>query len=497
MNKVICDVCGTDYPETAAQCPICGCATAGGQTSAGNAALGDEENAGYTYVKGGRFSKSNVRKRLKANQVQESRFVEPEPEDIDDEDDEDDEELEQEEGSSNRGLVIVVVLLLLAIIAVSIYIAVSIFGVGSGDEENSNKNPVSYSTSPTMSSVAPTSSEEEQVDRIACTGLRLSHTDITLQSINGAWDLKAVAEPANTTDKIVYASSDESVVIVDSTTGRVTAVGNGEAEIIVTCGDQSVKCPVSCVLSDEPTVSTDETTDPSDATATTDETDTTEATEPEDTTDATATEDTTAATEPSDGFTLKLKSSDFTLFAAGDTYALYNGDVASSQITWTSADESVATIANGIVTAVGPGRTRLTAEYNGQKVVCMVSCRFEVEDSTEPTESTENTDPTTSTDSTEATEPTEELAQGYALRVNGEKCIYGDDYKAEATIAVGESFKLSIVDGNNVAQDVTWSLSKDGVCTIDGTKVTGSAKGKVILTVTYEGKTYTCTLIVR
>ena len=26
MNKVICDICGTAYPETATQCPICGSA---------------------------------------------------------------------------------------------------------------------------------------------------------------------------------------------------------------------------------------------------------------------------------------------------------------------------------------------------------------------------------------------------------------------------------------------------------------------------------------
>ena len=25
MSKIICDVCGTSYPDTAEQCPICGC----------------------------------------------------------------------------------------------------------------------------------------------------------------------------------------------------------------------------------------------------------------------------------------------------------------------------------------------------------------------------------------------------------------------------------------------------------------------------------------
>ena len=25
MGKIICDICGTSYPDTAQQCPICGC----------------------------------------------------------------------------------------------------------------------------------------------------------------------------------------------------------------------------------------------------------------------------------------------------------------------------------------------------------------------------------------------------------------------------------------------------------------------------------------
>ena len=63
MSKIICDVCGTAYPDTASQCPICGCARPDHpQAAAGNSA-GEQVDAGggYTYVKGGRFSKSNVR----------------------------------------------------------------------------------------------------------------------------------------------------------------------------------------------------------------------------------------------------------------------------------------------------------------------------------------------------------------------------------------------------------------------------------------------------
>ena len=61
MNKIVCDVCGTSYPETAQQCPIC--ATA--KTDANKSTAGGE--AGYAYVKGGRFSHANVRKRNAGN----------------------------------------------------------------------------------------------------------------------------------------------------------------------------------------------------------------------------------------------------------------------------------------------------------------------------------------------------------------------------------------------------------------------------------------------
>lgn len=468
MNKVICDVCGTDYPETAAQCPICGCATAGGQTSVGNAASGDEELSTYTYVKGGRFSKSNVRKRLKASQLQESRIVEPDPEDLDDEDE--DEELDQEEETSNRGLVVVVILLILAIVAVASYIAFSIFGVGQSEE-----------TTPVTQQPVTTVTTGEAVDQIPCTSLVLRDLEVHLQSEGDSWQLTCTVEPANTTDAMSFVSSDETVATVHPTSGLVTAVGNGNAVITVKCGEVSVDCPVVCEFKQE---QTEPSTDPT----------ATEGTEPTDETVVTEPTEETTTTEPVEDFVLKLKRSDFTMFTAGETYALYNGKVDAAQITWTSDDEAVATVKNGVVTAVGPGSTRINAEYNGQKAVCWVRCRIEVEDATETTEPTDTTETTTET---ETTAPTEGTTGQYVLRKNGAKCTYGDDYNAHATIKVGESFKLAVVDGENNAQNVTWSVSKEGVCSISGTKITGTASGTVTLTVTYEGQTFTCVIIVR
>lgn len=81
MSKIICDVCGTSYPESATQCPICGCvrpAEVVTVSSEGNP-VEMPTSGTYTYVKGGRFSKSNVKKRNGENKAESTdpAFEEP------------------------------------------------------------------------------------------------------------------------------------------------------------------------------------------------------------------------------------------------------------------------------------------------------------------------------------------------------------------------------------------------------------------------------------
>ena len=67
MSKIICDVCGTRYPASAEQCPICGRVD-----PAAKAEAKEVENAyGRTssQTKGGHFSKSNVKKRTQGAPV--------------------------------------------------------------------------------------------------------------------------------------------------------------------------------------------------------------------------------------------------------------------------------------------------------------------------------------------------------------------------------------------------------------------------------------------
>ena len=147
MNKIICDVCGTAYPETSSQCPICGFARTAEAVSSGEQLAENAAAAStYNYVKGGRFSKSNVRKR---NQNQpETRTKKQRPVREENPVDLSDDEVAVQPPKSNRGLVVTVVILLLAILAVVMYIALKYFiPVGGFDKPNESAISVTRTSS--------------------------------------------------------------------------------------------------------------------------------------------------------------------------------------------------------------------------------------------------------------------------------------------------------------------------------------------------------------
>ena len=79
MSKIICEICGTSYPDTNMQCPICGCVKPVDVNAAVNKET--EANSTYAYVKGGRFSKKNVKKRNAGTAVPVEQSVQPDIED--------------------------------------------------------------------------------------------------------------------------------------------------------------------------------------------------------------------------------------------------------------------------------------------------------------------------------------------------------------------------------------------------------------------------------
>ena len=428
MSKVICDVCGTSYPDTVNQCPICGCARADVVDPAPQNV--NEENAAtgtYTYVKGGRFSKANVRKRNMERQLpQEDPQLEVEEE-------------PENKGNSGNGLVVVAVALLLAIIGVIIYIFLRFFSPVAAPDSSATD------TSTTNATTVATTATTELV--VPCTELTLSNGVVEFDKVGAAELLDVTPIPADTTDTIAYVSENELVATVDAK-GKVTAVGPGQTEIKITCGKAEIVCRVVCTMETEPT---EETTQPTETQAS--------------------------------GFELNRK--DFTLFAVGSSWSLYNGNISQDEITWTTADEKIATVDKGVVTAVAPGDTVITAEYQGVKYKCDVRCRFTVEEEVQ-------TQPTTGTESDNSTQDNV-VTDG---SVNTDSKVYTIN-KDDVTISVGESFTLTLTDENGEVIPVSWSFDSS-VCTVSGNTVTGVAKAEISKVSTfYNGVAYECIIRVR
>lgn len=171
---------------------------------------------------------------------------------------------------------------------------------------------------------------------------------------------------------------------------------------------------------------------------------------------------------------LSANVSDLTFTAAGDSQTvipvLFPDDL-DAVFTFSSADASVAVVdENGVVTAVGEGTTQVTVSCNGLFMDIPVVCSF---DSTVAT-----------------TQPLETTAPPAVKEV---KISHKD-----VTIAVNESFLLQLRDSDKNAVDVQWTVSEEGIVSVDGNKITGVKGGSnVVISATYNGKTYKCTVRVK
>ena len=266
MSKIICDICGTSYPETEEVCPICGCSKDVSaalladelleqefNTAVDEPALAPERKEAPEFEDDGFFEEDDM-------------FEDPDDDDDDDENEDDDDE-DDEEHVSNAGLVIALVLVILALIAVSAFILVRYFLPNVVGPETTKPSIVETTEAPV----------ETTELRIPCESLALtSGGEIVLEEEGTNWLINVMALPENTTDELVYTSSDEAVVTVNEQ-GKLTAVGEGSAVITITCGQQELKCTVTCAFTQETTVP--ETSVPDESTPE----DTTPETEPQET----------------------------------------------------------------------------------------------------------------------------------------------------------------------------------------------------------------------
>lgn len=403
MNKIICDVCGTSYPETASQCPICG------YVKPSKAKAAPKEDGGYVYVKGGRFSAANVQKRNMDKGI--TPTEQPETQ-------------KSKKGGGNMVLGITAIVLLLILIVVMAFFIVKIV-----DEFKNNTQPTIPPTQITTTQSTPTTQDPDV--QVPCQSVTVGQTEINLAEVGDTYLLSVVAEPHNTTDLIMYSSSDESIATVDAK-GLITAVAEGQVTVTVTCGKAEAEITVTCGT-------TEETTDP--------------------------TESTEADEEES-----LVNRKDITLSQKGETWDLYSktAKVPKNKIKWTSEDETVVTVEGGVVTAVGNGITTVTAEYEKQTYSCTVRCSI-------PDDESQEEKPQTSVDTS-------------SLRTSQKDVTLKVDGKAHE-----KSFYLYLQDKDGIRQTVTWTADKEGYVTIEGNKITAVKTIKqVIISTTFEGETYQC-----
>lgn len=345
MSKIICDVCGTRYPETAEQCPICGCVrTGGGKTVADDIVMDEAQpvDVGSAKVRGGRFSKSNVRKRNRNAPVYD--IPEEKPRARAEVQQPADEAYEYTEApvkqKSNTVLNVLLVIVIIALLCVTGYIFVQYFlpGMLAPEETIAPTDPYVETTE------APTEPEITEEPTIPCESLEFADGDdfVILDGEGYSYLLNVLVNPADTTDQLTYSSSDESVVTVDSE-GCLTAVGEGEALVTVSCGSVQLQCEVVCVFAEPTEAPTEAPTE-----------------EP---------------TEPLKDVTLKVNYTDITLTGHGQQFTFKLTDLSNEEAEWTSDDESVVTVEDGTVTRVGKGKANITVKYGDQEVVIIVRCR--------------------------------------------------------------------------------------------------------------------------
>lgn len=196
---------------------------------------------------------------------------------------------------------------------------------------------------------------------------------------------------------------------------------------------------------------------------------------PQETTPAT----TAATVETKPCTSINLGTSGIKLKQVGETYLLtvkVQPEETTDKLTFVSGDERVAKVsADGVVTCVGPGETKITVTCGKVSAVCKVACAIqETETTAETTKSTRET--------TKATEKeTEPKNNNTDTHLNIEDMTLF--YK-------GETAYLEVL---NAQGSVTWSVDDSSVATVSGSgTVTAVGYGTTTVRATVGGKSYSC-----
>lgn len=383
-NKVICYYCGTIYDESRGKCPLCGSAlTSDGAESrpVQRRRITDEERRERQRAAKGKYSapKKNKAKKLDPKSFQ----------------------------------IAALVFLILAVLVVFYFIG-DMIGWWPGLEDRVVREDV-YHTGENAGACTTLTLDKERVAFDA-----LGDSAVLTASVN--LDCAKTMYCVSSNEKVVSVSGDANSELgteLKSAAFTVTAVGYGEAELEITCGDQTASCTVVCL-------------DPEGSVAPTD------------------------VTEP-ENYTPQLNyPMDASLYARGATLMLRVMNLPSGmKVNWTSDDVTVAKVnQNGIVTAISGGKTIVTAQVGDQIAQVLIRCTFG-----------------------------DHADDGAHLKLTD----------VTLSLARTETFELFLydADGERIT-DIVYTVEKPNVCEVKDGVVTPKNYGTTDVTITYNGKEYTC-----
>ena len=242
--------------------------------------------------------------------------------------------------------------------------------------------------------------------------VELDKTSLDLVEGDAA-QLTATVKPDNATDKTVTWKSSDAKIATVSASGEVVAVAEGKATITASAGDASASCEVSVakkVIAVE-SISLNET-----------------------------------ALELTEGETATL------------TATVLPENATDKTVTWTSDNTAVATVADGVVTAVAEGTAKITAKAGDASVLCTVTVK---------------------------------------KKVIAVESVTLDKTSLELTVGGTGTLTATVKPDNATDKTVTWSCDNTAVATVADGVVTAVAEGTAKVTAKAGDATAVCTVTVK
>ena len=245
------------------------------------------------------------------------------------------------------------------------------------------------------------------VNPVEAENITLSASSATLK-IGQTLQLIANVTPENTTDKSINWLSDNQNCATVSTQGEVIAISEGTAVITAECGNVTATCTITV--------------------------------------------------EPITSEQLVMNYTAVTLKVGGTqqlTADIYPADTTDKNIVWSTSESSVATVSNGLVTAIAVGTTTITAQNGSQTATCLVTV-----------------DP-----------------------ILAEQVILSE---TNVSVNVGASLALSasVYPVETTDQNIVWASLNDNIATVANGVVTGVAPGSTVITATCGSVVASCNVTV-